>query len=554
MTLHSAAFAVAAGRRLALGLGALVLLLAAWAGVARAEEPRPAPDKVVPVGAQSFDILELAVDGNTLLREVDIQNALESFVGPQKTAADVDAARLALESLYRRLGYKSVFVTIPRQTIRGGDGVIVLQVTESTVAQLTVRGSRYTSIDQIKSEVPSLAEGQKPDYEEVQKEIAYANRIPGRKITPVPRAGSVPGTIDVDLNVEDQLPLRLSSEVNNRHSKGTTDNRVVASAGYDNLFQLGHSLSFTYQTAPQRIKDGQVFYGSYLARLGDGSWNLMGSALRTTSNVAAFSGVDVLGSGRSYGLRLTKQLPDVDGSLYPSVFAGFDYKNFNTQTRVEGTETPTPARYMPFAIGYSQLLRLPSQSLQNDVSLSFASPQIGSDSSTLDLGRLRARGQQLYLRLSADYSHDLPLGMEGGVHFSGQLSDQPLISSEQFSAGGMDSVRGYLEAEALGDYGYIAGAELRAPSLFELLPARWSWVFNTFRPLVFFDAANLRLRGPYPDSSTPHSFFLTSTGAGLSFRLVDHLSGTLNWALPLQPGPSTGKHDSRLLFRISASL
>ncbi len=539
-------------------LALAVLVLQACVPAFAVESPAPvaAPPRTVavPVRDQSFDILEIAVDGNTLLSEIEIQSVLESFVGEKRKAGDVDAARVALEQLYKQRGYKTVAVAIPKQTIK--DGLVILQVVESRVASLEVLGTQYSSIEQIKLEVPSLAEGRVPDFAQVEKELAYANRLPNRKLSPVLAAGKVPGTIDVDLNVEDELPLRLSAEVNNRHGRDTSNLRTVLTAGYDNLFQLGHSLTLSAQIAPRRIDDGRVFYGSYRAPLGDGSWSLTGTALRTGSNVAALSSVDVNGSGHSFGLSLGKQLAPLGGVFYPSISLGVDYKNFNTTASIgQGAEVRTPVEYVPVSLSLAQLLRLDDQSLQNDFRLSFASPKIGSDNETIDLNRFKARGQMFQLRNNLEYRRDLPADFELDLRLSTQISDQPLISSEQFAGGGMDNVRGYLEAEVLGDYGYFASVELRAPSLPDHIPsALLSRLVTEFQPYAFFDNADLKLRGPFLDNSSPRSKYLSSFGVGLSFRLIDHLSGTLDWALPLHAGAVTREKDSRFLFRISASL
>ncbi|WP_312030655.1 ShlB/FhaC/HecB family hemolysin secretion/activation protein [Methylosinus sp. H3A] len=46
---------------------------------------------------------------------------------------------------------------------------------------------------------------------------------------------------------------------------------------------------------------------------------------------------------------------------------------------------------------------------------------------------------------------------------SARIADGPLASSEQISVGGLDTVRGYLESEVLGDTGAAGTVELRQP-------------------------------------------------------------------------------------------
>jgi hemolysin activation/secretion protein len=89
-----------------------------------------------------------------------------------------------------------------------------------------------------------------PDFNAVTKDIVGLNQWPDRRVTPALRACVTPGTVDVDLNVEDKAPFHGSLELNNRRSPNTTGSRLIGTARYDNLWQLGHSFSFTYQVAP----------------------------------------------------------------------------------------------------------------------------------------------------------------------------------------------------------------------------------------------------------------------------------------------------------------
>jgi len=125
------------------------------------------------------------------------------------------------------------------------------------------------------------------------------NQIPDRRVTPATRVGVRPGTIDVDLMVEDAFPLHGSLELNNRHGRYTTPLRLAASLRYDNLWQLGHSIAVSYQLAPSRLKDGKVFTASYLARFPNLYWlTLSANYLRQNSDVSTVGGVNVAGPGR----------------------------------------------------------------------------------------------------------------------------------------------------------------------------------------------------------------------------------------------------------------
>ena len=58
-----------------------------------------------------------------------------------------------------------------------------------------------------------------------------------------------PGTVDIDLQVNDELPLSGTLELNNQHASGTARERLQAGLRYANLFQLGHALSLNLASA-----------------------------------------------------------------------------------------------------------------------------------------------------------------------------------------------------------------------------------------------------------------------------------------------------------------
>jgi hemolysin activation/secretion protein len=508
----------------------------------------PAAPMAAPAPVAHFDILEFDITGNTVLDEESIDTAVEPFLGEQRTADDVDHARAALEELYRSRGYKTVAVAIPRQNVR--EGVVQLTVTESHVGHLNVVGSQYHSIDTIKQDAPSMAEGSVPNFNNIQKDIVGLNQQPDRRVTPSLKAGQTPGTVDFDLVVDDHLPVHGSVELNNRRSQDTSELRTMGSLSYDNLWQAGHSFSLSYQTAPENQSDARVLFGSYLARFGASPFSLLVNGLKSDSNVATVGSTDVVGKGQSAGMRGIFSLPGDDG-FYQSASFGVDYKHFRNFTTLGGQSLETPVTYYPFSFGYTAALHDSSSVTQGDATFTFASPKMGSTTADIDNNRAYARGEQFYVRANLSRQQDLPFGFQGYLHLGGQLTDQPLITNEQFSVGGADTVRGYLEAEALGDYGHNDTVELRSPQLADYLAfGKAHHPFDEFRFFGFWDSAQVRLHEPLPDQRS--SFTLASAGAGLNVRLF-YVNGTVLWADPIFDGPASPAWKGRVLFRVWSS-
>lgn len=228
-----------------------------------ADEAPPAAAGAEP--QRLVDINEYVVRGNTVLDNRAIEAAVYPFLGPQRSLGDIEGARDALQAAYQEKGYQSVYVELPEQQVSGG--VVYLQVTETTVGRVRVVGAKHYSPVELREEVPALEEGKVPDFAQVQRELAQVNRTPGRQVLPMVREGQRPGTMDVDLQVEDKNPWHASIGLNNDYSADTRHLRSVVSLGYDNLWQLGHAISLTYFTAPQDQDNAKVWSGSYTAPL-----------------------------------------------------------------------------------------------------------------------------------------------------------------------------------------------------------------------------------------------------------------------------------------------
>ena len=195
---------------------------------------------------------------------------------------------------------------VPQQDPRRG--IIRLEVVEGKVGRLRVNGARWFLPSQIKRDAPSLAEGSVPNMKQVEKEIVGLNRLADRRVTPVLRQGVEPGTVDIDLNVEDKLPLHGSLELNNRYSANTTPLRLNGSLSYGNLFQIGHTGGLSFQIAPENTDDALVYSGYYLARVSDGL-SLMVQGTKQDSDVSTLGGAAVAGRGEIVGLRALFDLP-----------------------------------------------------------------------------------------------------------------------------------------------------------------------------------------------------------------------------------------------------
>jgi hemolysin activation/secretion protein len=149
------------------------------------------------------------------------------------------------------------------------------------------------------------------------------------------------------------------------------------------------------------------------------------------------------------------------------------------------------------------------------------------------------------VKADASRTQELPYGMEAYGRIVAQVSPDPLVSNEQLSLGGVDTVRGYYESEALGDFGGAGQVELRSPSLSRYVHGPLTAV----RVHAFLDAGAAAIHDPLPGQAA--SAALASVGVGARFRLYDHLSGAVEDAVPLHNGPVTHAGTNRVLFSLT---
>jgi hemolysin activation/secretion protein len=501
----------------------------------------------------SFHIREYRVIGSRHLPRDQVDYAVYAYLGPERTAEDVELARAALEQRYHRAGYQTVVVEIPPQDPTSG--VIILSVQEMPVGRLTVRGSKYHDIERIKRLAPSLAEGSIPNFRDVEKDVIRLNRRADLRVTPEFKPGAQPGSVDVELVVEDSFPLHGSAELNNRYSANTTPLRLDASLRYDNLWQLGHTIGAAFQVAPQDADDALVYSGYYLAPVPRVEWlSLMAQAIRQNSDVSTLGGSASAGNGEIYGGRLIAELPTRHAGMFHNLTFGLDYKNFEQSLSFNNVLIDSsPITYYPFLLSYNGFWMGKDYRFQLDGAFNWHFRGMGSGEVEFDNRRYAANGNYFYFRGLASYEHDLWQDFQVKALLQGQATDNPLVDSEQFSVGGLNTVRGYLESQAVGDSAIAGTLEVRSPSLL-----RW-WTKNDrheFRLLGFLDAGSVFINDPLPEQTT--NFNLLSVGFGALAKVMDWLNGAVYVGVPQISQGSTEADSYRpagspmLVFRVWA--
>lgn len=539
-------------RRALLGLLALAWPVAGSWAQGQAPEPFNSAPNVALNAGPVFDVLEFEVEGNTVLPATAVEEAITPYLGLGKGIADVEGARAALEKRYQDAGFLTVFVDLPEQRVQ--EGIVRLKVLEGQVARLKVSDARYYDQGYIRNRVPELAPGKVPNFNVVQAQLADLNRSEERRVQPVLRPGPVAGSVEADLKVTDRLPVSGSIEINNRQVQFTRPLRLQATARYNNLFQEDHSFSLTAITVPQDTDQSKVLALSYMVPLPKGdAW--MSTLVLSDSLVEPLGATNVVGKGFNVGVRRIWALPNL-GGLYHTLTAGLDYKD--TQERInsggDGSSLSSPLRYAPMSLNYSATVQ--SGEATSTVSLGgvFAMRAVLRSQvecfGTEDQFRCkREDGDGSFAAFTLDATHTHPLGSLATARWrlGAQFSDQPLVGAEQFAIGGVDSVRGYYEAEALGDLGAHAGLELSGPNWGKGEQGRWLTRLSELQAYGFAEAGLVRTKNPGAGEARRA---LAGVGMGLRLRQGKAISGQVDVAWPLRSTDAITKGHPRVHARL----
>jgi hemolysin activation/secretion protein len=321
--------------------------------------------------------------------------------------------------------------------------------------------------------------------------------------------------VEVQIEVDDDLPVHGNLELNNRQSPNTTPTRLSGSLRYDNLWQRGHSASLNFQSSPEQTDEVRTAAGTYVMPTNDHGNALVVYAVYSRSKFATLAGspgLGMLGNSNIYGTRYAMALPGLDNFTH-SLSLGLDYKDVKQTVVVAGSsELPTPITYVPLIAAYNSSWLGSGSTTALDATATVGMRGLfGNNEAEFANKRHGASADFLALRGGIQHTESIGRWSLGGK-LDLQFASGPLVSNEQFSAGGAESVRGYLESERVGDRAMRLALEMRTPKVNLMKSGEPLWLTG----LAFYEQAKLWTMQPvYPQ---PSSQLLRGTGIGL--RLV----------------------------------
>lgn len=494
---------------------------------AQSEPPAPGPETAAP---RTLKVDSFAVEGNSLLSEQEIQSVVSGYEGRELTLAEMKEAAARLTDLYRAKGFLLVRAMIPKQDF--GTGPVKIKVLEGKVGEVVVEGGKHYSEEFIKRHVDAATVDGTLQMDRFQRQLLLLNEYSDLKAQAVLKPGTAPGTADIVLKVEDASPVHFGLDYNNWGIPETGEHRFGLTFDAGNILTDGDEFRFrgVLQTPTE---DASTFFQL--------RYNTPVNVNGTRAGVEYQRGDFSSGDGLAQILDVRGDADIISGfvthalvrKLNHSSDLGLTLSHKSIRNDIFGNVPLAREDYLAARVDYrgdwrsvsgrSLLAASLTKGFGGDGGVLTSNPRANDDFTKINVDALRIQniGKSFY----------------GVLRGSGQIGFDSLYSIEQFALGGISSVRGYTQAELLGDSGYAVTAELR-----------WSPIKDNpeiFQVVTFIDHGGVSIHDKFPGELPVDSL----TGAGFGFRssLSENTHLTLDIGFPISPS-ETRRGDSAVVY------
>lgn len=508
-----------------------------------------------------FELLGAATQPDVPKAEVD--GILAAALGAQPaegyTVNQLQETANRVAECYRTHGLILAQAVIPAQEVLGG--VVNIMILEGALSDVRFEGQQMYSPATLNRPFRPLL-GRPVHKDGLERALLYLTDYPGLSAFGMFQAGDRIGTTDLVVKTQHEDRFTLDSSVDNQGSQFSGEYRANIGVTLNNpLGQADRLKIYGLYAFDPSDSDSKGMYGGVDYRLPvfgpthevqvGYSHNLfeVGQLLRElgikgATDIAQISYTQMLSKTRlgSTSADLTFARKDAEFEQQGVVTArdvltvgslGFHWDQIGLRTR------GITQLSLAYSHGFSDLLG----------SLTDYDSQQGVRASRLDAGGDfdKITGQvQRFQRITQNNALLLRL--------SGQYSDDILVSLEQFSIGGPDTVRAYPTAEFLADTGGFASLEwiVNAPG-FASRPAfggrTWGQIFQVS---LFVDYATGRLTEALPGEDD--TIDLSGWGVALQFNVPNGYFARVDVATPLSQAEPTNERDPQYFFRFGFTL
>ncbi|KXU83563.1 peptide ABC transporter permease [Paraburkholderia monticola] len=487
-------------------------------GAAGALPAPPAAAPPIPDG-KTFELHSIHLTGNDTLSSEILLPLVSGKIGQQVSLNDLNALAARLAQAYHERGYALAQVVIPPQDVTSGD--VTFTVLEGRIGRVNLEMAPGTPIreDLVRARLAAIQPGKPLLQRDLERTMLLLSDLPGVHVTSSLEAGSVPGTVDLTINLSPERRWELGVAADNYGAPPAGTGRVglvgrlasplmrgdnldanlLAAERADTVYgRIGYDMPIDSNGTRAGVAYSHLYYylGQEFAAL-----NAQGIADVVTASIS-----HPLIRSRSENLLLR-------GAL--------EYRSLNDKIGIASFENPQKLSLASIGLSYeSRDAFLGGGFNSADVELSVAHLNIDSElGRALDEGPggRNTQGNSVRMTMLANRLNAVTEKSSVFIGISGQWANRNLDSSSRIALGGPHAVRAYSPSEAIVDEGLIGTVSYR----YAVIPA--------LTLSMFFDIGVGRPNADYISGQGAKT--VTRSGPGLGLYWVGPAGVTIDASL-----------------------
>ncbi len=447
------------------------------------------PEKPEAIRAPKTRVLinKIVVDGITVLSSLRIRNIVEPYEGKELSLDDFREIADAITDAYREKGYVTSVAYLPPQKIQ--NDILRINVVEGKVGNIDLTGNRYFKKNLLLRYL-TQKEGDLFNYDVLRSDIDNLNEHPDRNARVLLARGEERGETDIDIQVKDRLPLHATLGYDNYNSRYLDRNRYSIELKSNNLLGFDDIASVEYQFG--EAGRYHLVSARYMVPVTP-RWKAGAYYIHLEQKLGKeVKSLDIKGKGDILATYLSYKLIDTDNFIF-HLNPGFEYKDIENKI-LGGVISEDNIRILKIGFDLDLTDEYGGRTvLTNEFDFGIEKIFGGLEKKDPKSSRGAVGSGGRFFRIVTNVAriqtlpHSLFLMLRGAMQFT---SDS-LVAPEQFTIGGMTTVRGYPTAEHAGDRGYTGSAELYVPPYGIpkdiKIPFTKTSLYDALRFLVFFE-------------------------------------------------------------------
>jgi len=492
-------------------------------------------------GEQKFFVKKIVLEGVKTFPIESFDPIIKKYEEKELTITDLQILGKEIEKEYLRRGVIAA-TFLPEQ--KSAENIITLEVVEAKMGELEIQNAPFFKKKRL-TRYWKIPQGDILRYDLLSKSVQLMNKNPDREVKATLKPGKKPGTTDIILTPKTNFPAHIFISYDNdgaistgrsRTGMGARDNNFL---GFDDVLMLGQTFGrdfkgrYAYHNLPVGFNGTTLLYG-FSYNESNPSKEFSVASIHSKSYDTTFSVHQDLFKKENY---------------IGEAYLGFAARDKNI-TQNTGTFSKDCLRV--FNVGGTFNFAGFGNSTTISPELNQGINGLGSTSNNNPLASRGGKVTYTKFNLNASHRRMLPNNLQGNLKFKGQIASTKLTPQEEFSIGGIDSVRGYPSGDYLADNAALLNADLFIPAFF--IPSGWRLPYaqESFKQqtnlVAFFDYGWGMRR--WPAATDEKSVHDIGVGTGFNFVFYNQISLQVGWGFAVGKRPLSEGGRSQFFMKV----